>query len=66
MGHFSCGIGNRLHNCPYFYHAEDDALKYNQGIELDDPFVMIRAPNWTIHLNYSGTNSDLGKELNRR
>ena len=44
MGHFSCGIGNRLHNRLYFYHAEDDALKYDQGIEHDDPFVVIRAP----------------------
>jgi len=45
---------------------EDDALKYDQGIEHDEPFVVIRAPNGTIHSNYSGTNSDLRKELNRR
>jgi hypothetical protein len=49
-----------------FTMLEDDALKYDQGIEHDDPFVVIRAPNGTIHSNYSGTNSDLGKELNRR
>jgi hypothetical protein len=49
-----------------FTMPEDDALKYDQGIEHDDPFVVIRAPNGTIHSNYSGTNSDLGKELNRR
>ena len=66
MGHFSCGIGNRLHNRLYFYHAEDDALKYDQGIEHDDQFVVIRAPAETIHSNHRGTNSDLRKELNRR
>ena len=66
MGHFSCGIGNRLHNRLYFYHAEEDALKYNLGIEYDDPFVVIQAPNGTSHSNYSVTNSDLRKELNRR
>ena len=49
-----------------FTMPEDDALKYDQGIEHDDPFVVIRAPNGTIHTNYSGTNSDLRKELNRR
>jgi len=49
-----------------FTMPEDDALKYHQGIEHNDPFVVIRAPTGTIHSNYSGTNSDLGKELNRR
>jgi hypothetical protein len=48
MGHFSCGIGNRLHNRLYFYHAEEDALKYNLGIEYDDPFVVIRAPTGLV------------------
>lgn len=66
MGHFSCGIGNRLHNRLYFYHPEDDALKSNQGIENHDPLGMIRAPNGTVHSNYNDTNSDLRKELNRR
>jgi hypothetical protein len=66
MGHFSCGIGNRLHNRLYFYHAEDDALKYNKGIEHHDPLGMIRAPNGTVHSNYNDANSDLSKELNRR
>lgn len=65
MGHFSCGIGNRLHNRLYFYHAED-ALKYNKGIEHHDPLGMIRAPIGTVHSNYNDANSDLSKELNRR
>ena len=66
MGHFSCGIGNRLHNRLYFCYAEDDALKYNKGIEHNDRLDMIRAPNGTVHSNYNDENSDLSKELNRR
>ena len=66
MGHFSCGIGNRLHNRFYFYHAEDDVLKYNQGIEHDDPFVMIRAQTGLFTQIIVVQTPDLRKELNRR
>ena len=66
MGPFSCGIGNRLHYRLYFYHPEDDALKFYQGIEHQPPFGTIRAPNGTVYSNNNGRNSDLKKEINRR
>jgi alpha/beta hydrolase family protein DUF900 len=53
LGYATEHIVDKLYN---FYNPEDDALKYNQGLEHHDPLGMVGAPEGTIHPNYNDTN----------